>query len=110
MSILNLLRNKYRDQIKIVGASDFKYILQSKKAQLIDVRTPSEFLSNKIKGAKNINFYTRSFKDEIAKLDRNKPIMVYCKSGFRSRRSAKKLAKLGFTEIYDLKGGILGWN
>jgi len=111
MSILNFLfKNKYQDQIKSVDASDFKKLLKDKKSHLIDVRTPSEFRSNKIKGAKNINFHSRNFMDEIDKLDRNKPVMVYCKSGFRSRRSAKKLAKLGFTEIYDLKGGIMSWH
>jgi rhodanese-related sulfurtransferase len=111
MSIFNFLfKNKYQDQIKSVDASDFKKLLKNKKSQLIDVRTPSEYRSNKIKGAKNINFHSRNFIDEIDKLDRSKPVLVYCKSGFRSRRSAKKLAKLGFSEIYNLKRGILDWN
>jgi len=110
MSFLNFLfKNKYSDQIKIVGTDDFKSILQSSKVQLIDVRTSHEFRSNKIIGAQNINYHSRNFVEEIKKLDRNKPVLVYCKSGFRSRRSAKKFAKLGFTEIYDLKGGIMNW-
>ncbi|NNK72081.1 MAG: rhodanese-like domain-containing protein, partial [Flavobacteriaceae bacterium] len=36
-------------------------------------------------------------------------IYLYCRSGVRSRRAARKLAKMNFDEIYDLKGGILGW-
>lgn len=110
MSFLSFLfKNKYSDQIRIVGPDEFKSLLQNSKAQLIDVRTQNEFRSNKIKGAKNINYHSRDFMKEINKLDKNKPVMVYCKSGFRSRRSAKKLAKLGYTEIYDLKGGIMNW-
>jgi rhodanese-related sulfurtransferase len=110
MSILNFLfKNQYRDKIQIVGVDDFKTVLKNKKVHLIDVRTSYEFSSNKIKGAKNINYHSKSFIDEINKLDRNMPVLVYCKSGFRSRRSAKKFAKLGFDKIYDLKGGIMSW-
>jgi rhodanese-related sulfurtransferase len=110
MSFLNFLfKNKYNDRIITVGRDDFKSVLKSSKIQLIDVRTPNEFRSNKIKGARNINFHSRNFIEDIKKLDKNRPVLVYCKSGFRSRRAAKKLAKLGFTEIYDLKGGIMRW-
>jgi rhodanese-related sulfurtransferase len=111
MSFLKtLFKSKYSDQIIVVDADEFKSLLNNPKAQLIDVRTPYEFRSGKITGAKNINYHSRDFVDKISKLDRNKPVLVYCKSGFRSRRSAKKFAKLGFLEIYDLKGGIISWN
>ena len=110
MSFLNFLfKNKYSDCIKHVGREEFKSVLQSAKVQLIDVRSPYEFRGNKIKGARNINYHSGNFVEEIDKLDRNKPVLVYCKSGLRSRRSAKKLAQLGFTEIYNLKGGIMSW-
>ena len=110
MSFLSFLfKNKYSDQITSVGARDFKTILHSSKVQLIDVRTPYEFRSNKIKGAQNINYHSGEFMKEIDKLDRNKPVLVYCKSGLRSRRAATKFAKLGFAEIYNLKGGIMHW-
>ena len=111
MSLLKtLFKSKYSDQITVVAADEFKSLLNNPKVQLIDVRTPYEFRSGKIKGAKNINYHSKDFVYTINKLDRNKPVMVYCKSGFRSRRSAKKFAKLGFSEIYDLKGGIMRWN
>ena len=110
MSFLNFIfKNKYNDRIKVVSPDKFKSILHNSKVQLIDVRTPSEFKFNRIKGAKNINYHSRNFVEEIKKLDRDKPVMLYCKSGVRSRRSAKKLAKMGFEEIYDLKGGIMNW-
>lgn len=46
--------------------------------------------------------------DEIAGY-KNKPVYLYCRSGNRSRTAAEILIKAGFTEIYDLAGGIGGW-
>lgn len=47
---------------------------------------------------------------QMEKLDKEKPVYIYCRSGGRSGKAAKQLADEGFTEIYDLDGGILEWN
>jgi len=87
-------------------------ILQNKSdsIQLVDVRTPEEYENGHIKNAININYYNSDFSSKINKLDKNKPIYVYCKSGYRSGKSAIILKNLGFKTIYDLKGGILNWD
>lgn len=100
---------KSPDTIKTISSTE----LQSKvgqQIQLIDVRTPEEFLENSIEGAQNIDISSKDFEQKVAQLDQNKPIYVYCRKGSRSRKAAQKLEDLGFTEIYDLKGGILEWN
>lgn len=100
---------KSSDTIKTISSTE----LQSKvgqQIQLIDVRTPDEFLENNIEGAQNIDISSNDFEQKVAKLDKNKPIYVYCRKGSRSRKVSQKLEDLGFTEIYDLKGGILEWN
>jgi len=86
--------------------------LQNKSAsiQLVDVRTPEEYENGHIKNAININYYGKDFSDRINKLNKDKPIYVYCKSGARSGKSAIILKNLGFKTIYDLKGGILNWD
>jgi rhodanese-related sulfurtransferase len=43
------------------------------------------------------------------KLNPSKPVYLYCRSGNRSGKAANLLAKMGFTEIYDLKGGYMSW-
>jgi len=93
--------------IQVLSSEAFKAQIENKNVQLIDVRTPKEFESGHIKNAKNIDFYSEEFKVEFNKLDKEKAVYVYCRSGSRSRQSANKLAAMGFTEIYDLKGGIL---
>lgn len=100
---------KSSDKIKTISSTE----LQSKvgqQIQLIDVRTPEEFFENNIEGSQNIDISSKDFEQKVAQLDQNKPIYVYCRKGSRSRKAAQKLEDLGFTEIYDLKGGILEWN
>ena len=82
----------------------------TEKPQLIDVRTPEEYAVDKINDAKNINWNGDNFVSEVEKLDKSKPIFVYCKVGGRSAQAAYKLSQLGFKEIYDLDGGIMKWN
>ena len=78
--------------------------------QLIDIRTPREFKSGYIKGAVNINFFDRDFTGQMLKLNKEKEIYIYCRSGNRTGKAANKLKDQGFTKIYDLQGGILNWN
>lgn len=98
------------NNIKILDASTFKQAVSKNKVQLIDVRTANEYSAGHIKKSKNIDIFSARFSSEIGKLDTEKPVYVYCRSGGRSKRASKKISKLGFTEIYDLKGGILNYN
>ena len=79
------------------------------KAPLIDVRTPEEFSSEHIDNALNINWNSDDFVTKTQKLDKSKPVFVYCKVGGRSAKASQKLHELGFTTIYNLDGGINKW-
>ncbi len=79
--------------------------------QIIDVRTPEEQVeSGLIPNATLINIHDADFKDNIGKLDKTKPVYVYCKSGGRSGKAMNVMVELGFKEIYNLDGGITAWN
>jgi rhodanese-related sulfurtransferase len=88
---------------------EFEEKLKDKNCVVLDVRTPEEFSSGYIRGAKNINFLSANFRNEILKLDKNKTYLVYCASGGRSAAACKIMTDLGFKEVYNLKGGIYGW-
>ena len=77
--------------------------------ELIDVRTPGECENGVIDGAININFQASDFEEKIASLDKTKPTLVYCAGGVRSAQAAKKMSKMGFVQIIDLKGGYSSW-
>lgn len=95
------------DAIKVLTPTEFKE--KAANQTIIDIRTPQEFSQGHIDGAININYYDNNFIDQIAKYDKNQPIFIYCRSGNRTSSAAKKIADFGFTEIYDLEGGILYW-
>ena len=95
--------------IKIVTAEEMKELSQLDNVQLVDVRTPEEYAEGHIEGFQNINFLSETFQEDIEKLDKNKPVIVYCKSGGRSAKSAQLLKEKGFVKIYDLEGGIEQW-
>ena len=78
-------------------------------AQLIDVRTPEEFEEGHIANALNIDFFSDNFLQNMEKLDKEKPVVLYCKSGNRSNKSVQKLKDSGFSKIYDVDGGITEW-
>ena len=77
-------------------------------AQLIDVRTPDEYNSKHIDNAVNIDINNPNFDLELAKLDKTKPVFVYCLSGGRSQGAASQMVKMGYQNVYNL-GGINGW-
>jgi len=79
------------------------------QAQLIDVRTWEEYQEGHINGAVNIDINGSQFSAEAAKLDKNRPVFVYCQSGRRSARAASDLLKMGFPQVYNLDGGIQSW-
>ena len=85
-------------------------VAKTPNAQLIDVRTPEEFAEEHIKNAQNINWNDSQFAAQIEKLDKSKPVFVYCKMGGRSQKAATKLQEMGFITIYELNGGFMKWS
>ncbi|NRA94425.1 MAG: rhodanese-like domain-containing protein [Psychroserpens sp.] len=97
------------NEIKIVSPEEMQALLEMDDVQLVDVRTPEEHKSGFIKNSQNIDFTSPTFEQDIAKLDKNKPVILYCKAGGRSAKCSKKLKEAGFVKIYDLDGGITQW-
>ena len=78
----------------------------NKKIWIIDVRTKDEFYSGHLNMA--INVPLQDIREKIERIIKNKNelIVVYCQSGGRSRKACLKLEKLGYLNVYNLKGGI----
>tara|TARA_R110002111_G_scaffold68080_5_gene110667 strand:- start:13402 stop:13812 length:411 start_codon:yes stop_codon:yes gene_type:complete len=97
------------EDVKLITASEMQSILELEEVQLVDVRTPKEHDEIHIANSQNIDFMSPTFDDDISKLDKKKPVILYCKSGGRSAKCAKKMKDAGFEKIYDLDGGISKW-
>lgn len=94
------------DAIHLLNAVEFREaIAKDKNAQLIDVRTAMEFQQGHFDNAINISYFDRDFAQQMEQFEKSKAIYLYCRSGNRSGKAARLLAKKGFQEIYDLKGG-----
>ena len=75
---------------------------------ILDVRTPQEFAAGHIPNAINIPNETIGASEISALPDKDQLILVYCRSGRRSKEAAQKLVSLGYTNIVEF-GGILDW-
>lgn len=94
-------------EINVITPAEFK---ESSVGQtIIDIRTPQEFVNGHIEGAININLFDKTFVEQLSKLDKSKPIFMYCRSGSRTASATKKASKLGFEKVNDLQGGIINW-
>ena len=89
--------------------AQFQKAISADSIQLIDVRTLGEFNEGHLKNAMLIDYLSDDFSENIKKLNPDKAVYIYCRSGKRSSKSAKHFKETGFSEIYNLKGGVLEW-
>jgi rhodanese-related sulfurtransferase len=96
---------------KAVSADEFEKGITDQKSIILDVRRPEEYNEGHIKGAVNVNWQNpEEFKEKAAKLDKTKPVYLYCLGGVRSEKAADYLIKSGFKQVVGLDGGIKAWN
>jgi rhodanese-related sulfurtransferase len=94
-----------------LSTTDFQKKLAAESAAIIlDVRTPEEYANGHLQNATTINFYDADFKEKASKLDKTKPVYVYCAAGGRSAKASKILQDAGFKTVYNLLGGFNGWS
>lgn len=92
-----------------LGVNEFSAKVAEAGVITLDVRTPGEFMGGYIDGAKNIDFQSGNFENEIAALDKNATYAVYCRSGNRSGQAVKVMHDAGFHNVYNLNGGVIDW-
>lgn len=92
----------------VLSTTEYKSrFVDGKEAHLlVDVRTPEEFAMGYIPGA--INIPLQDLNQKLDRLPKDKPVILYCRSGSRSAHAAAMLGRLGYTNIQDL-GGIHHW-
>ena len=76
---------------------------------LLDVRTRKEFDAERIAGAVIVDYNSPSFRENMAKLDRSKSYLVYCRTGNRTNGAVKVMRELGFPNVIVFPGGITKW-
>ena len=95
-------------EINFISDSDL-IEMQEIEYILLDVRTPDEFSSGFIKKAKNLDFYSETFQNDLLSIDKSLAVVLYCRTNNRSTKTANILKENGFKEISVLEGGITDW-
>ena len=96
---------------KDISVKDAVALLQNPPQGLtiVDVRTPAEFRDGHLAGAVNMDFFGASFDSQILALPKDKPILLYCRTGNRSAGAYDVMEKEGITNILHMNEGITGW-
>ena len=76
---------------------------------ILDVRTPREFKSGHIEKAILLDYYSKTYTDELKRLDKTKTYLIYCRTGNRTGKTMKMIKNMGFSRVYNMAKGIKGW-
>ncbi|WP_455330949.1 rhodanese-like domain-containing protein [Exiguobacterium profundum] len=96
-----------KDGIKKIDVKTLQNKLENEEITLLDVRESSEYEGGHIEGA--VNAPLSSLDANQLPYPKDDPIYVICRSGNRSAQAASQLQDAGYTEIYDVSGGMLVW-
>ncbi|MCD7777580.1 MAG: rhodanese-like domain-containing protein [Clostridiales bacterium] len=94
--------------IKLNHAEAKKLLDGDKNLILVDVRTKEEFEESYIEGARLLSLDQIEERAGEVLPDKNRQVMVYCRSGKRSKAAAEILDNMGYKHIYDM-GGLIDW-
>lgn len=87
--------------VQSISTGELKTMLNDKDKYFLDVRTPGEYNGRNIKQFNNIPLGA-----DFSTLPQNKEIVVICQSGMRSSQACKKLKKLGYENVTNVRGGM----
>ena len=96
-------------KMKRVGVEEFAKLRANTNNLVLDVRTEKEFKAGHIPGAMNMDVNAPDFEAKAGQLDKSKTYLVHCVVGHRSEMACGRLAKAGFTNVYDFSAGLKGW-
>jgi len=98
----------HRLDYKTISVSDARAMIQaSSNVLVLDVRTPQEYVQGHLESA--INIPLSDLPIRVGEIEKDRPILVYCQTGYRSTQASTILVKAGFTKVYNLEGGIIAW-
>ena len=95
--------------VEHLDAQRFAALAKEKNGILLDVRTPGEVAAAHVAGASVIDIGDPQFRRKVGLMQKDRPVFVYCASGSRSRSAVNQMKGLGFTQLYNLKGGLMAW-
>ena len=102
-------KNGKKAEYKKITSDEAKKMMETQKAIVVDVRTLEEYNEGHIPNAISVPLETIENEAEAKLKNKDDLILVYCRSGRRSREASLKLIEKGYTNVIDF-GGIQDWN
>lgn len=84
-------------------------LVTRKSTIVLDVRTPAEYADGHLHRAQLMDYYAKDFWTQVATLPKDATIVMYCKSGRRSKDTETKLASMGYSHVVNMLGGFDAW-
>ncbi|WP_133717637.1 rhodanese-like domain-containing protein [Methylocaldum gracile] len=94
---------------KVISPTEAVNLMNDENTIIIDVREPHEHANGHIENAKFIPLGKLEERAQELEAYKQNPVIVTCQSGTRSPQACKKLTGLGFTRVFEMKGGMLAW-
>ncbi|HKN09194.1 MAG TPA: rhodanese-like domain-containing protein [Pseudomonadota bacterium] len=103
------LRHRF-SPVREIGALEATQLINRRDALMLDLREPKEYEGGRVPNAMHVpQSQLASRVHELEKLT-GRPVIAYCDRGQRSRSAASALLRLGFAEVYTLRGGLRAWS
>ena len=99
--------NKDNHGFKNISVAELKEMLQQGSIRLLDVRTDAEIAQGKIPQGDPLPLHLLPL--QLGEMDKDATTVFYCRSGGRSAQAAAFAAANGFSDVYNLQGGIIAW-
>lgn len=109
LTISKEVKNGKKAEYKKITSDEAKKMMETQKVIVVDVRTLEEYTEGHIPNAISVPLETIENEAEAKLKNKDDLILVYCRSGRRSREAALKLIEKGYTNVIDF-GGIQDWN
>ena len=101
---------RYLSPIREIGAMEATQLINRRDALMLDVREAKEYQGTRVANALHLPASELAARGDELKKHSGRPVVVYCERGQRSRRAGSALTRLGFAEVYALRGGLRAWS
>lgn len=92
-----------------LSPQDAEKMINSSDIVILDVRTDEEYEKGHLRDARHMDYYLEDFEENVSELPTDKTYLLYCHSGYRSKKAYNFMKEKGFENIHNLQGGIEAW-
>jgi len=102
-------KDETNSEIQVVTTEEMQEFSEINDVKFANIKSSDSTNENLIEDSQNIDYLSPNFDKEIIKLDKSKPVIVFCKSSNDNVKCEEKMENAGFVKIYDIDESIAKW-